>query len=235
MTDEKLGGLMPERTITMDELKEKVALLECKIIQNCPYPDRVEALEQERDTLKKKADKWDSMGEIDKKLIQLFTEHGKEAITILNMVPEAELRKKLFDAWYGANVDAGGVVLGSFQSEVDKYKQRAESAEDKFAEVAGIAGVYKARLEKVQELPMLIAEAIADKGTRCFCQSWGGSVRCDDINDLANDIIKPIIKEALEGNETDLSYRGQLRSKGLDDEDISDLKREGEANQRSDE
>jgi hypothetical protein len=57
----------------------------------------------------------------------------------------------------------------------------------------------KSRLAKAQELPMQIAEAIAGKGTRCFCQSWEGTVRCDDIEDLANDIIKPVIEKALGG------------------------------------
>lgn len=50
-----------------------------------------------------------------------------------------------------------------------------------------------------EELPMKIAKNIAVNGMRCFSQTYSGCCLVDDIDDLANDIIKPIIEAALRG------------------------------------
>ena len=48
-----------------------------------------------------------------------------------------------------------------------------------------------------KKLSMKIAKNIADHGTRCFSQGHEGTCYVWDIDDLANDIIKPIIEAAL--------------------------------------
>lgn len=87
----------------------------------------IRRLESENQKLKEKAYLWDSLGVIDKELIKILVENKGEAIQLLTAIPQEELKLRLFNAWYEANIKAGEII---FESE-----KRARNAESKLAEV----------------------------------------------------------------------------------------------------